>query len=154
MAEALISGLLHGKRITPAQLLASDINASKVARLRENYKIEAASTNRDVAKQADVLVLAVEPQALDEALADLGVVIREETLLISIASRISDRPHCALRAGHNPNCQSSCRIRRPSLEKASPLLGTMIAFRWQYRQPENVKFESIGQVVKVEGRGA
>src|ERR687898_3236181 len=59
MAEALISGLLHGKRITPAQLLASDINASKVARLRENYKIEAASTNRDVAKQADVLVLAV-----------------------------------------------------------------------------------------------
>ncbi|HEU4502024.1 MAG TPA: NAD(P)-binding domain-containing protein, partial [Nitrospira sp.] len=35
MAEALISGLLHGRRIAPDRLLASDINASKLARLRE-----------------------------------------------------------------------------------------------------------------------
>ena len=149
MTEALISGLLHGKRITPAQLLASDINASKVARLRENYKIEAASTNRDVAKQADVLVLAVEPQVLDEALADLGVVIREETLLISVAAGYP----IARIAHYVPGTTQIVRSmpNTPSLIREGV---TAVAYddRLSDAHASIVRalFESIGQVVKVE----
>jgi pyrroline-5-carboxylate reductase len=149
MAEALISGLLHGKRITPAQLLASDINASKVARLRENYKIEAVSTNRGVAKQADVLVLAVEPQALDEALADLGVVIREETLLISVAAGYP----IARIAHYVPGTTQIVRSmpNTPSLIREGV---TAVAYddRLSDAHANIVRalFESIGQVVKVE----
>lgn len=149
MAEALISGLLHGKRITPAQLLASDINASKVARLRENYKIEAASTNRDVAKQADVLVLAVEPQVLDKALADLGVVIREETLLISVAAGYP----IARIAHYVPGTTQIVRSmpNTPSLIREGV---TAVAYddRLSDAHASIVRalFESIGQVVKVE----
>jgi len=58
MAEALIAGLLHANRLSPSQLMASDIDGARLTRLHETYKIEMAGSNRDVAERADILVLA------------------------------------------------------------------------------------------------
>jgi pyrroline-5-carboxylate reductase len=149
MAEALISGLLYGRRIAPAQLLASDINASRVARLHETYKIEAAPTNRDVAKQANILVLAVEPQVLDEALADLAVVIQQETLIISVAAGYP----IARIAQYVPGTP---RIVRSMPNTPSLIREGVTAVAYDARLSDanagivQALFESIGQVVKVE----
>jgi pyrroline-5-carboxylate reductase len=149
MAEALISGLLHGRRIAPGQLLVSDINASKLARFRDIYKVHTASINRDVAKQADVLVLAVEPQVLDEALADLAVIIREETLLISVAAGYP----IARIARYVPDTSRIVRSmpNTPSLIREG---ATAVAYDAQLSDAHaaivRALFESIGQVVKVE----
>jgi pyrroline-5-carboxylate reductase len=149
MAEALISGLLYDRRMAPAQVLASDVNASKVARLHEIYKIEAAPTNHDVAKRADILVLAVEPQVLDEALTDLAVVIQQETLIISVAAGYS----IARIAHYVPGTTQIVRSmpNTPSLIREGV---TAVAYDAHLSDANagivRALFESIGQVVKVE----
>jgi pyrroline-5-carboxylate reductase len=149
MAEALISGLLHGRRVAPAQLLASDIDASKPARLHQTYKIETASTNREAARKADVLVLAVEPQVLDEVLGDLAEVVRERTLIISVAAgypiaRIGRYLPGATRVVRSmPN--TPCLIREGV---------TAVAYDTRLSDADaaavRALFESVGQVVRVE----
>ncbi|HET8720428.1 MAG TPA: NAD(P)-binding domain-containing protein, partial [Nitrospira sp.] len=55
MAEALIAGLLHAKRLPPMQLLASDIDPSRLTWLQDRYGIRTAPTNPAVAREADLL---------------------------------------------------------------------------------------------------
>jgi pyrroline-5-carboxylate reductase len=86
MAEALIAGMLHGGRVSPRRLLASDVNASRLSWLHDTYQISIAANNRDVAQDADMLVLAVEPQVLDEVLAQIAGAVHEETLIVSVAA--------------------------------------------------------------------
>jgi pyrroline-5-carboxylate reductase len=86
MAEALIAGVLHASRTSPRRLLASDVNASRLSWLQDTYQIRIAASNRGVAQDADMLVLAVEPQVLDEVLAQIAGAVREETLIVSVAA--------------------------------------------------------------------
>ena len=62
MSEALIAGLRHADRVPASRLLASDINDSRLTSLQQTYKIGTTRSNCAVAQEADILVLAVEPQ--------------------------------------------------------------------------------------------
>ncbi|HSB45129.1 MAG TPA: pyrroline-5-carboxylate reductase [Nitrospira sp.] len=86
MAEAIVAGLLKGKHVFPAQLMASDIRADRRADISRKYQFATAEKNADVAAWADVILLAVEPQVLDEVLQEIAPVIGEGTLVVSVAA--------------------------------------------------------------------
>lgn len=80
MAEALIRGLLTRHVVDPAQLIATDIRAERLAELAQRYGIR---TGPPAA--ADVVILAVKPQQISAALAQVS----GEPLLVSIAAGIT-----------------------------------------------------------------
>jgi pyrroline-5-carboxylate reductase len=86
MAESLIAGLLHAQLIPPSQLIASDIDASRLDLMRRTYQVHTTANNREAADGADLLVLAVEPQILDEVLTDIASAMQNHTIVVSVVA--------------------------------------------------------------------
>ncbi len=151
MAEALIAGLLHANRLPPARLLASDIDESRLTWLNQTYKIRTASDNTIVAQEADILVLAVEPQILDEVLAEIGGAVTVGTLIVSVAAGY---PIARIARGL-PGVE---RIVRSMPNTPSLIREGISAVAYEERLPTSdatavrTLFESIGRVVRVEER--
>jgi pyrroline-5-carboxylate reductase len=89
MAGALVRGLLVSGRVTKEQLRASDVLEEKRRALAEAHGIVVSEDNAAVARFADIVVLAVKPQVIEQAAATLGNVLAPETLVVSIAAGVS-----------------------------------------------------------------
>ena len=90
MAEALAAGLIKSGHAAK-QLSVSDINSARLQYMREQYEVQTEADNAQLAKQADVLVLAVKPQQVAKVLSALGAHIRKDATLISIAAGVSSQ---------------------------------------------------------------
>ncbi len=88
MGTALIRGMLAAPLLSPRRLVCWDTDAGKLSRLARQWKIRKARSNREVAA-AQVVLLAVKPQQMEEALAEIRPCLSGRTLLISIAAGIS-----------------------------------------------------------------
>ncbi|MBI5509879.1 MAG: pyrroline-5-carboxylate reductase [Deltaproteobacteria bacterium] len=88
MGEALVRGLLHAHAVEPAQLVATDPRADRLEFFRKEYGVEAILSNVDAVRAADIVVLAVKPQILDQVATDIAKDLRPEALVISIAAGV------------------------------------------------------------------
>ena len=88
MAAALIRGLLHSETMTADQIRASDVKAERLTELREKYGIQTSLDNDEIARWADVIVIAVKPQIVDRILAPIGAAMSPDDLVISIAAGV------------------------------------------------------------------
>jgi pyrroline-5-carboxylate reductase len=86
MGEALLAGLLHGGHLPPAQLRCSDISPARRDLISRTYRVVTSDKNREMAEWADVIVLAVEPQVLDEVSEEIAPVIGASKLVVSVAA--------------------------------------------------------------------
>lgn len=89
MGEALISGLLRSGHWKPSLIIACDIRPDQLAKLQLRYKVQASADNRWAVREADIVLLAVKPQHMKHVLEEVGPVIRQEQLVLSIAAGIS-----------------------------------------------------------------
>jgi len=91
MAEALIKGVITAKLYKPEDIFVSDIKQDRLIYLSK-YHIRLAANNAEAAGKADILVLAVKPQDMIQALQSIKVAVRADTLVISIAAgkRVAD----------------------------------------------------------------
>ncbi len=88
MGEALISGLLRGEGRTAEEIMVTCRREERAAELAERYGIQASLSNTDAAAWADVLVLSVKPQDMDELLTQLDGAPGPEDLIVSLAAGI------------------------------------------------------------------
>jgi pyrroline-5-carboxylate reductase len=86
MAEAMITGLIDKHFAVPGEILASDVSQNRLDALRDQYGIAVTTVNAEVPAQANLCVLAVKPQQLDEVLRDLAPHLTPEHLVLSIAA--------------------------------------------------------------------
>jgi pyrroline-5-carboxylate reductase len=86
MAEAILTGLLHCGQLTSIQFIASDIVQARCADLTRTYAVTTTSNNREAAEGAQVIVLCVEPQVLDEVLSDIAPAVGPSQLVVSVAA--------------------------------------------------------------------
>ena len=86
MAEAMVAGLLHGNLVREAQVIASDVLPCRLDCLKRTYGIRTARSNREAVVGAQMIVLAVEPQVLDEVLTEIASVVKASQLVISVAA--------------------------------------------------------------------
>lgn len=89
MATALAKGFVKAGLVTPKQLIASD--PSEAARIVFAREVGAKTTavNADVVKFAEVLILAVKPDQVNGALAEIRERFTDKNLLISIAAGVT-----------------------------------------------------------------
>lgn len=88
MANSLIRGLI-AKGSKPENIWASDLDDSKLTLLAEDCGIRTGD-NADIAKSADVIVLAVKPQVMKDVCVALATDLGDrQVLLISIAAGIT-----------------------------------------------------------------
>ena len=151
MGEALVGGFLADGITTPAGLWVTDVVADRLAALQKRYGVRAGNDNAAAASWADVVILAVKPQAMDAVLDGLKDCLSERPLIVSVAagiplSRISARlggarklvrvmPNapCLVRAG------ASAIALSPSVSVEERALAVKL-------------FEAVGTVVVVEER--
>jgi len=90
MAASLISGLVNDG-YDPQHILVSDPDAEKLASLAAHFRIRSSSDNNQAAANADIVILAIKPQAMEEVARALADTLQQsKPLVISIAAGIRE----------------------------------------------------------------
>jgi pyrroline-5-carboxylate reductase len=151
MSEALIAGLLREKLMTPERVSVSDPHASRREVLSARFGVTTGADNGTVAQRADIIVLCVEPQILDEVLHELRPVMQAQPLVISVAagyplSRIQTYVKTATRLVRAmPNTPST-------IGEGVTALSFVPGLTAEDHHIARSLFESVGKVVVVEER--
>ena len=97
MAEAMIAGLLRGKLVKPAQVVASHPRPERRAQLATDYGIRTVASNVEAVTGADIVLLAIKPQMLARVGREIGPHLGRGQLVLSIiASAITPEPTVAI----------------------------------------------------------
>lgn len=86
MAKALIGGIISKGIFDPQDIIGADPLEAAREKAEKKFQIQVKNNNADVAREADVILLAVKPQFLKVAIADIMDEINENKLIISIAA--------------------------------------------------------------------
>lgn len=86
MAEAMIGGMLAKGLVMPEDVIGSAKTDATMEKIRTSFHITTVPDNVTVAKEADVLFLAVKPVFLDDVISEIRESVRPETLVVSIAA--------------------------------------------------------------------
>jgi pyrroline-5-carboxylate reductase len=91
MATALAKGFIHAKLAAPKDIMGSDPFDAARKHFAEETGAKAAATNGEVAKFADVLILATKPDQIAGALADSEepLKVKKSYLVLSIAAGVT-----------------------------------------------------------------
>lgn len=86
MAEALLKGWLSEGVCAPDCIRVADIRNERCIELADRYGIVIAEGNVKAVEGADIVLLSVKPQVMDEVLAELSPILTDAMLVISIAA--------------------------------------------------------------------
>lgn len=89
MGVALARGFIHAQLVGPKDIIAGDPHETARKKFTDEVCAEVAKSNADVAKRATVLILAVKPDHVADALGELRGAFTSEHLLISIAAGVT-----------------------------------------------------------------
>ena len=87
MAQAMIKGLVEGG-IPARNIYATNRSQFKIQKLVEQFTIKAPVTNEELVEACDIVILAVKPQDLMQALEPIARSFNENTIVISVAAGI------------------------------------------------------------------
>ncbi len=91
MAQALIKGMVESKLLRPDQILVSNRTPGKPLKLKELYQIQVREHNEQIVEECDIVILAMKPQDLPQAMANLASAFNENQIVISLAAGITMR---------------------------------------------------------------
>lgn len=89
MGETLIAGMLEVGMITKERLVATAKHAERLGILKEKYRISVTTNNRKAVKGADVVLLAVKPQAVQELLEEIKGELNRDQVVISVVASVT-----------------------------------------------------------------
>lgn len=91
MATAIIKGLLASELFDSSKVIASEPNVPFAQSVSNELGIKVFSDNTLLAKQADIILLAVKPFVVKDVLEQISDFVDESKLIVSIAAGISSR---------------------------------------------------------------
>ncbi len=151
MTEALVAGLLKGGLAIADQLHATDILPVRRAHLQDRYRIRVGSHNAEAVARADVAILSVEPQVLDEVLDGMASSTPAGTLMISVAAGYPIQRVATHLKRHLKIIRAMPNTPSSVLEGATAMaLGPGVTA--DEARVARAIFESVGRVVEVEER--
>lgn len=88
MAEAIIKGLLRGGTARAEQISTTFRRQERMADFLKSYPVRASMDNAAAARDADIVVLSVKPQAMGKLLDQIAPSVNHRQLVISIAAGV------------------------------------------------------------------
>ncbi len=89
MAQSMIGGILNSKIVTRDNVIASNTSDSKLIKISELHGIDITNDNKRVARNSDVIILAVKPNKYEEVIEEIKDDISTDSIVVSIAAGIS-----------------------------------------------------------------
>jgi pyrroline-5-carboxylate reductase len=89
MGEALLRGILHAQEMQANQMMATGPRLERLSGLEERYQINTTQDNVEAVKDADIIILAVKPQIMQEVLLGIAPHIKSNALVISVAAGVT-----------------------------------------------------------------
>lgn len=86
MAQAMIAGLVNQKLIDPQGVVASGPRKERGEQLTKRYGIRHTTNNVEAVQNANIVVLSVKPQLLDEVMVEIKEAVKPEALILSIVA--------------------------------------------------------------------
>ena len=84
MGETLASALIEAKILRPEQILVTARHTQRAQEVAQRFGVIAAESNAAAAREAEIVLLCVKPQASREVLAEIGPALQAGHLVISI----------------------------------------------------------------------
>lgn len=91
MGQAIIKALVDSQTFSPDRIFFSNRSTGKVEKVKRLYGIQAVSTNEELVDQADIVIIAVKPQDLEEALEPCRNAFTADQIVISLAAGVDFR---------------------------------------------------------------
>ncbi len=88
MAEAIIKGLLRAGTAAPESIIATGRRTERIDELKRAYGIRTTQDNLSAAREADIVVLSVKPQAMDKLVVQVAPALDQRKLIISVAAGV------------------------------------------------------------------
>ena len=149
MAEALVAGILKAKLTQPSAMFATDISPMRLESLEQGYQIKVGSNNLEAVGWADVIILCVKPQVMNDVLSEILSGVSSRQLVISVAagfpmSRIQKHlGHSIALVRARPNTPAVIQEGVTALAGSQGLSSEFLGLAQRI-------FESVGKVVVVE----
>jgi pyrroline-5-carboxylate reductase len=89
MGEAIIASLLSKKLCQPADISVSELIESRRDYLKKKYGVGVTAQSKEAVSGMDVIVLAVKPQNIADALAGMKGAVKANQLVLSIAAGVT-----------------------------------------------------------------
>lgn len=89
MAQAMIKGILSSGVVSPDLIKVSSKTNTTIKMVKEKYSIMTTVDNREVAKWADLLFLAIKPDIHKEIIQEIKDIVSKDTVIITIAAGIT-----------------------------------------------------------------
>jgi pyrroline-5-carboxylate reductase len=89
LGEALISGLLKQSDLDVGDITGSVHHEASIDRVKERLGIKTTLDNRELARDKDIILIAVKPQNMDKVLREIGDQLTANQLLISVAASVT-----------------------------------------------------------------
>jgi pyrroline-5-carboxylate reductase len=88
MASALVKGLLSSGTLPRDRIRVSDRSQAALEMLLKQFGVRGYGSNRQLARECEIVVLSVKPQIMREVLEEIKADIRDNHMIISIAAGI------------------------------------------------------------------
>jgi len=88
MAEALVKGLLRAGTADASEIVCSEPRAERREEIAKRYGVRVIAENLAAAEEAQIVVLSVKPQSMDDLLEEIAPAIDHSKLVVSIAAGI------------------------------------------------------------------
>lgn len=85
MASAIMSGIIKNKVFGADEIIASDVNVEATAHAETELSIAVTNDNKEVVKNAQIVVLAIKPQFYEDVIKEISEFVKKEQLIITIA---------------------------------------------------------------------
>jgi pyrroline-5-carboxylate reductase len=91
MGAAIVRGLAKGKKINPKNIFVSDVNSENLKKLKAAVpKININTSNIDVVKKADLIILAVKPWLVESVCKEIAPIVDfDKQIIASVAAGVS-----------------------------------------------------------------
>ncbi len=150
MGHALVRGLVE-KSVYPQNISIFDVDKKKLDLVRKETHIKIAKSNRHCVSLSDVVILAVKPHIMQEAIEEIATSVDRECLVISIAAGVTmarielffKKPVCLIRVMPNMPALAGAGMSAFSLNKHASS---------KHRKIAEAILSAVGEVIEVPER--
>ena len=86
MGQAIIKALVDSKTVDPSKLFATNRSPGKLKKVQELYGVTPVNTNEELVEKCQVIIIAVKPQDLNDALETIATAFTDDKIVLSLAA--------------------------------------------------------------------